>query len=482
MTEIDDVLASLEFAMERRTYRRLDFYEPYTKQREFHNSLARERLLRAGNQIGKTYAGAAETAYHLTGEYPEWWKGHRFDHPVNGWCAGEGAVLTREGPQTLLCGKPGVEGSLGTGLIPRDRFLDKPSLSRGVTDAFDMIQVQHRTNGVIDGVSTLSFKSYDQGRAKFQTATLDFVWCDEEPPEDIYTECLARIASKTDGFVFITFTPLKGMSTVVMKFLQESSLHRSDTVMTVWDVPGQTREHVDQMMAGYPKWQHNARMMGVPMQGSGQVFPYDPESITENPLVFVPHEWTKLWGIDFGIGHPFGAVLTFWDREQDIIHVHAAIRMADSLPLQHASAMRTIAGSTRIAWPIDGTHRRDDGLPMSRQYTVQGLRMLPTHATFPDGSISTEAGIIEMCDRMTTNRFKVARTLMQGPWGDEWRMYHRDEEGQIVKKGDDLMSATRIAIMAKRHGQPGPFGGEFGRGRRADIPQAVADGIDFPLF
>jgi len=491
MTKVDDILEGLQALADRRKFRAIDFYKPFAKQAEFHalGATKRERLLRAGNQIGKTYAGAAETAYHLTGEYPSWWLGKRIAKAPRGWVAGEGAVLVRDGPQTLLCGEPGVDASFGTGMIPKESFADKPSLSRGVTDAYDTIQVRHLTGspsrpgrlGVVsDGVATLSFKSYDQGRKKFQTKTLDFGWCDEEPPEDIYSEMMARITA-TNGFTFITFTPLLGMSKVVSKFLLEDSPDRSDTVMTLWDVPGMTQEKVDTIMRGYPPYQRQARTMGVPMMGSGQVFPVDPDSITEDPLTFIPPEWLKLWGIDFGINHPFGAVLLAWDREADVIHVVHAIRINDGLPLQHSSAMKAIAANVKVSWPQDGTQRRDDGKPMSNLYKEQGLHMLPGHATWPDGSISTEAGVTEMYDRMTTGRFKVARTLMNSEWGQEFRDYHRDEEGKLVKIKDDLMSATRVAIMAKRYGQTGAVIGGYRRGRKEQT-ETFAKGVDFDVF
>lgn len=485
---IDDLLETLEQLSYRKKYNAIAYYVPYPKQAEFHEkgAMFRERLLRAGNQIGKTYAGAAETAYHLTGLYPADWKGRRFNRSVTAWVAGEGALLTREGPQRLLCGKPGVEGAIGTGLIPKHCFVDKPSMSRGVTDAFDTIQVQHHDkDGKPDGISMLSFKSYDQGRTKFQTATLDFVWCDEEPPDDIYSEVLARITNVPDGFVFITFTPLKGMSTVVSRFLQEEGMDRSDTVMTLWDVPGQTQENVDRIMRGYPSWQREARTMGVPMRGAGRVFMYPDEAIEENPIRDIPSAWRKLWGIDFGINHPFGAVLILHDLDADVIHVHKAVRLPNQLPLQHVAAMRPIAANVRVAWPQDGTARRDDGKPLSSHYQAFGLLMLPTCATWPDGSISTEAGINEISQRIETNRFKVSSLLMRGEWGDEFRNYHRDEKTlQIDKVKDDLMSATRVAVMAKRFATAVDIVGDTGIGSRkpSSPTREFADGIDFDVF
>jgi hypothetical protein len=156
----------------------------------------RERLLIAGNQNGKTHIGAYEAACHLTGLYPDNWKGRRFDRPTRGWIAGETSLVVRDVQQKKLCGEPGVIDLFGTGMIPKDLFVDKPSLARGITDAYDTIQVRH----VSGGVSVARFKSYEQGRTKFQGETLDWLWFDEEPPEDIYSEGLTRTAA-TKGMV-----------------------------------------------------------------------------------------------------------------------------------------------------------------------------------------------------------------------------------------------------------------------------------------
>jgi phage terminase large subunit-like protein len=189
-----------------------------------------ERLLIAGNQNGKTHVGAYEAACHLTGEYPEWWKGRRFDRPTRGWIAGETSLVVRDVQQKKLCGEPGVDSSFGTGMIPKDLFVDKPSLARGITDAYDTIQVRHKSGGV----SVARFKSYEQGRQKFQGETLDWLWFDEEPPMDIYSEGLTRTAA-TRGITFMTFTPLQGPTEVVLRFFDEPSPYRRVITMTIDD-------------------------------------------------------------------------------------------------------------------------------------------------------------------------------------------------------------------------------------------------------
>jgi phage terminase large subunit-like protein len=213
--------------------RRLEFYRPYPKQRIFHTggAIHRERCLWAGNQQGKTYAGAAETAYHLTGKYPPDWEGRRFDRPVRGWVGSDGFRAARDSAQKTLIGPPEDESQWGTGMIPGDDILDWARVSAGVPNLLDHVCVQHYANrGTIaeprferDGVSVLGIRSFDQGRAKWQGVTLDFVWFDEEPPYDIYLEGLSR-TNATNGLVWITFTPLKGITPLVQSFIDECGI------------------------------------------------------------------------------------------------------------------------------------------------------------------------------------------------------------------------------------------------------------------
>jgi len=199
---------------------RLSSYRPYPKQREFHAAGAahRERLFMAGNQLGKTLAGSMEWAMHLTGLYPDWWEGKRFDRPVRLWAAGETRTSTRDTVQKLLIGDPEQDEEWGTGAIPGP-LLRRIRRSAGLANAIDSVTVKHVTGLT----STLLFKSYEQGRAAWQGETLHGVWFDEEPPMDVYMEGLTR-TNATDGIVMVTFTPLKGMSDVVRLFLSDSDL------------------------------------------------------------------------------------------------------------------------------------------------------------------------------------------------------------------------------------------------------------------
>lgn len=473
VAELKEILSGLEALDYRRTYQQFFDFKPYPKQKAFLDMGAtkRERLLIAGNQNGKTHTGAYEAACHMTGLYPDNWKGRRWDRPTKGWIAGETSLVVRDVQQKKLCGEPGVTDLFGTGMIPKDLFTDKPSLARGITDAYDTIQVKH----VSGGVSVARFKSYEQGRTKFQGESIDWGWADEEPPEDVYAEFLTRTVA-TGGMVYLTFTPLKGRSSVVMRFLDEPDESRGVVSMTIDDALHIPPEERAKIISAYLPHEREARARGVPTLGSGRIFMTPEEAILEDAISSVPEHWAKLWGIDFGIDHPFAAVLIGWDKDADVIHILHAIRMVDALVMQQARAISSVGAAVPVAWPHDG-HIRDkrSGEPLSKLYKAEGLLMLPEHAQWEQGGISTEAGILEWDQRERNGKLKVAKHLTD--WLEERRFYHR-KDGQIVKLKDDLMSATRIAIMQKRSAKQVLLGGR----RPITPPEPIAAGADFDVF
>ncbi len=467
---------ALEYVAYQKKYSRMRFFCPYPKQLEFLNfgRLKRERLLMAGNRLGKTETGAFEAAAHATGRYAPWWKGRRFEGPTRGWVVGETSLATRDICQTKLCGEPGVTEMLGTGMLPKDTIIDT-SLARGVTDAMDTVQVRHKSGGI----SIVRFKSTEQGRAKFQGEALDWIWFDEEPPIEIYAEGMARIGER-DGICWVTFTPIQGPTAVVLRYTDEPSNDRVWVQMTLDDVPPDghlSAETKAKMEAGYMPHEREARARGVPALGEGRIFMTPEAMIIEPPLEYIPAHWHKIWGIDFGIGHPFAAVLAIWDKDNDVVHIHEVVRMSDALTMAHAAAIKRIGDGIPVAWPRDGTERdRNTGEPLANSYRKLGVRMLHEHAQWEDSSVSTWAGIKEWDEREKTGRLRVAAQLTM--WFEERRFYHL-KEGKIVKIKDDLMSATRICLMSKRFARAMPLGGRYD-------PKASGSGlaanVDFDVF
>jgi hypothetical protein len=100
------------------------------------------------------------------------------------------------------------------------------------------------------------------------------------------------------------------------------------------------------------------------------------------------------------------------------------------------------------------------GIALAEQYRAQGLNLLHEHAQFEDGSVSVEASLMTMLDRMQTGRFKVFRYLED--WFSEFRLYHR-KDGKVVKEGEDLMAATRYGVMMLRFASTKAFADRWRR-------------------
>lgn len=433
-------------ALDRLRYNSLDRYRPYPKQAEFHKHGAskRERLFAAANQVGKTIAGSMEVAMHLSGKYPEWWEGRRWDRPVVSWAAGITGETTRDSVQRMLLGRPGAQG---TGSIPRDDILGVTS-ARGVSDLADTILVQHVTGGI----SQCVLKTYEKGREKWQAESLDLVWFDEEPDFPIYTEGLTR-TNATGGIVFITFTPLLGMSDVVRRFWVEESPDRATTKMDITEAihidPEQRRRIID----SYLPHEREARAYGIPVLGSGRVFPIEESKIAVDAFP-IPKHWTQIGGLDFGIDHPTAAVRLCHDRDDDVVYVDACYRVRDATPLTHCERLKPWGSWLPWAWPHDGLIRdKGSGLELRNIYASHGLSMLSEKASFSDGSYGVEAGLAHMLERMQTGRLKVFSHLHE--FFDEFRLYHR-KDGGIVKERDDILAACRYAIMMLRFARTKP--------------------------
>jgi hypothetical protein len=218
--------------------------------------------------------------------------------------------------------------------------------------------------------------------------------------------------------------------------------------MTIEDAAHISPERRAEIIASYPPHEVEARTRGIPVLGSGRIYPVTEESITVQAFP-VPRHWALIGGMDFGWDHPTAAVELAWDRDADVVYVGACYRRTKATPLEHAAALRPW-GDFPWAWPHDGHQQMKDGGKTFRdQYSEAGLNMLPSHATHPDGGYGVEAGIMEILTRMQTGRFKVFAHLTE--WFSEFRLYHR-KDGKIFKERDDLMDATRTAVMALRFG------------------------------
>lgn len=219
------------------------------------------------------------------------------------------------------------------------------------------------------------------------------------------------------------------------------------TSMTLEDAPHISEARRAEIIASYPPHEVEARTKGIPVLGSGRIFPVTEESISVEAFP-IPRHWALIGGLDFGWDHPTAAVGLAWNRDADVVYVAAAYKRSKATPLEHAAALKPW-GSFPWAWPHDGTHQMKDGGKSFRdQYAEAGMNMIGGHATHATGGYGVEAGLMDMLTRMQTGRFKVFSHLVE--WWQEFRLYHR-KDGLIFKERDDIMDATRTAMMCLRY-------------------------------
>ena len=412
--------------------------ELYVKHLEFFRlgATVKQRLALCANRIGKTEGmGGFEMACHLTGAYPHWWEGRRFDKPVTAWAAGETAKDVRDSIQLKLCGPM---HDLGTGLILGDSIVRHTPRS-GVADAIDTLYVRHASGGL----SSLAFKSYEMGRESFQAADVDVLWLDEEPPLSIYTEAVTRTMT-TLGVVMLTFTPLLGMSETVLQFLPAGEIveHREETravIMATWDdAPHLTPEMKRDMLATYPPFQRDARSKGIPQLGSGAIYPVPESEIVCEPFD-IPKHWPRVYGLDVGWNRT-AALWLAHDRDTQMVYAYAEHYRGQAEPSIHAAAIK--ARGAWIPGVIDPAARgrgQADGRQLISDYKDLGL-------TLYEADNAVESGLYAVYERLSGGRLKIFKTLQN--YLAEYRLYRRDEKGRIVKSNDHLQDAKRYGIVS----------------------------------
>lgn len=376
-------------------------------------------------------SGAYEVALHLTGEYPDWWTGRRFDKPTNGWVIGKNSETVRDTIQVALLGVP---GDWGTGTIPR-LAIQKISKSNG--DRADVVTVKH----ISGGISTLGFKSNDQGRQSFEGTARDFIWADEEISEDVWFECMIRTMT-TDGILFTTFTPMKGTTDLINNLIEDGDNETPKPGVGVttcsWDdVPHLTQEVKDKMWDDLPPHQRLARSKGVPKLGSGVIYPVDPEFYTVPPFE-IPKHWKLLGGIDVG----WRLTAALWaavNPDDNSVYIYSEHYRAEAEPVIHAEAFK--ARGKRIRFVIDtAAHGRSqvDGQNLFDMYSEMGVSLA-------NANKSVETGIWEVWTALSAGRLKImnnCHNLLK-----EMKSYHRNDKGQIVKSNDHACDALRYIIM-----------------------------------
>ena len=436
-------------------YNKLEDFYPYPFQESFYNASKthQRRFLCAANRVGKSYSESMEIAMHLTGKYPEWYDGHRFQYPILCWAVGITGDSTRKVLQKELFGTSmGKDvAAIGTGAIPRD-CVDFKNLEKDGHRILNCKIKHFDENGVEDGWSTLEFRSTQQGEHVLMGATVDYIWLDEEDPYrsmEIYAQCVTR-TSTTKGLVTITATPENGLTELVDAFMKDTSGYMYFQNATWDDAPHLDEETMRELLASIPKWQHDMRSRGIPVMGEGLIYDIDEREIIMDPID-IPDHWRTVCGLDIGITHPTAAVWTAYDAASDTMYIYDCYYQTDSIPAMHAMAINSRGSWIPVILPHDADNvERGSGKTVAEYYREAGVNAQVETFYNPIGADGkrnnfVEPGILDLLQRMKTGRLKIFSTC--GRVFEEMRRYHR-KDGKIVKKFDDVLDAMRYSALS----------------------------------
>lgn len=450
-----DSVKAHERAAHTRKYNRIDWFwqenHPYKWQSNWWDagSSYKFRHNSSANRQGKTFSIGYEVALHALGKYPDWWSGRRFVEPTIGIVAGETTESVRDTIQMTLLGKPGDQGS---GWIPKKNILNIVT-RHGGGGAVDHIVVKRET--LDGGTSTIYLKTYDQGQEKIAGMEAHYFAYDENCPLAYFSEATTRTAT-TKGIIFGAYTPLEYSDLV--SHLEK--MHKDDpkSVYLVY-VDIEEARHLDAadisaMRAAWAPWEIQARTTGVANRfGKGLVYPVN-ESLVSVPPMHVPNEWRRLASIDFGMSaDPTAIVFRAIDPRTDTTYIYDCyVSESGDSENRVANAVKKQIAGIPVAWPHDG-NKQIKGLTTVEIYRRLGFKMLPSHATFMNGSMKVADGVAGIRDKMERGRYKIFSTCRQ--WFEEYRKYRYDDKGIAKKQDDHVMDADRYGFMMERYAKVG---------------------------
>lgn len=409
----------------------------YPKHFEFFSNglTASQRLLIAANRIGKTEAASFEITCHAIGWYPSWWTGRKYKpgQDLLIWAAGDTNKTIRDILQVKLLGSTQLSKA-GTGIIPK-KYIEQITRGGGVAELVDTIFIK-RIGG---GTTQIQLKSYLGGRETFQGTEVDIIWLDEEPPQEVYVECLLRTLTNK-GQIIMTFTPLRGMTPLITDFFKASEEMPEDVKITMatWDdVPHLDEKEKAKLLASIPEWQRDARTKGVPQLGSGAIYRVALDDILVDNFE-IPAHWKKAYALDVG----WNTTACIWgaiNPDNGVVYLYDEMYVNQKQPYEYARTIKMrgewIEGVVDSASNNSNQH---DGAKIFDMLVAEGLKL-----SYPDKAV--EAGIYKCWEALTNGKIKVFKSCKS--FQDEYKLYQRDEKGRVVKTKDHLMDAFRYLLM-----------------------------------
>jgi phage terminase large subunit-like protein len=468
-------------------HNQLRYFRPFEHQRRFFLTSTDRRGILAANRIGKTVSTCYETAMHLTGQYPDWWEGRRFESAITAMVAGEGWSQVALVLQNELLGTPDIKlaDNIGTGAIPRDAIVFDTIRSDGPNAI--SVEIRHVTGGK----SYLLFANYTQEVRQMQGFKLNLAVFDEQPPDDFFSEIVTRTAT-TQGQVLCSFTPLKGLNGLVSKFWNREEGY--DFIRVAWeDVPEydpwgepfllmETRRQLER---DYLPHEREARMAGKPIMGQGAVFQlHDWPTYSRNDYRFEPNTGLeRIIALDLGLVNDRTVIsLMYWDPQgrEAWLHRQITVRGLDEAnPVNYVNhLLRPEVMGTPIVLPPDastpGRYTMSSN-SIRELFEEYGLNVYPKPIFNPpdlQGRTTNHKsyGINVMRQMLESGTLHINENCQD--FLREAQNYHVDPQGRFSDP-DDCIDSARYALLGCLNGIAEPWDGLSPQQRLAEARELL---------
>ena len=445
-------------------YDQLKYFRPFKHQLDFFKTgtTSNRRGLLAANRSGKSVATCYEAAYHLTGLYPDWWQGRKFDEPTRVFAAGESWSQVALVLQKELMGTEDakLKFKLGTGAIPK-RLIQEDTIRSDGSNIIS-VEIRHKSGGL----STLLFGNYTQEVRNMQGFKLHLAIFDEQPPDDMFSELTTRTAT-LQGQVLCSFTPLKGLNGLVRKFWDRTEGYTHVRVswddlpeMDPWGDPFFLKADREQLLRDYLPHERDARTKGIPVMGTGAVFPllhWPTYKTTDIDFDLMP-TMERVISLDLGLIND-KTVMSFMgiDKTEGVIYLHRQIVMqgrTEALPDNYIQYLmdRNCYG-TPIALPPDASRPGVYTLTsesVREVFEAHGLNVIRNPIFNPPDAQGRTTnnkayGINLMRQMMEKGQFLINENCRH--FLDEAGSYYVDERGKFSDP-DDTIDSARYGFLA----------------------------------
>jgi phage terminase large subunit-like protein len=364
-------------------------YRPHPKQLTFHQSVKHTRLYIGGNRSGKTVGGAVEMAYWLMKKHPY----RRLPLP-------EGPVRAR-----------GVAVDFDYGvdvlMLPEiKRWLPPSFLINGSwEDSYD----NGKRTLTLANQSFIELRSYAQDLDKHAGASRHCIWFDEEPPKHIYNENMARLID-TDGYTWLTMTPVNGMTWVYEDlYLKGTEGHKDIDVIEIdtSENPHLSKEAIERVYGELDPEERKAREHGEFISVGGKVFKmFNMEAHVVEPWV-PPKDWEWYLSLDHGYNNPTAVLWHAVSRDNQVV-TFAEHYLAEMTVPEHAKAIHEknkALGHLPDYWigdPAINQRQGVTGTSIKQEYADRGIYLA-------DGNNDVMSGINRMAQYLKPNSKGVPR-------------------------------------------------------------------------